>query len=266
MERICRYYLWDGKLHEEDITDSRKYKLNHEVIPVKAIPILEVGFNGESLTVKQLNQRASDYVNQAILMFNGMWDYDEDTETRLSEELITKISEYVDSSISKVVKKYHSFASEDMITAALGERLYEEFQHDGANIDIRFQSYSSVKKEPINGADLSFIFDITDKYGRRIIKSILIQSKKVKDSNRKYESLPRLEDQIKKMTRITSENYVLLYSKAGFKIFNSADRDERNSISSLFTNVLRCQNGDKSKSVLAASLDSKHLMHMSIEE
>lgn len=245
MDRICRYYLSDGNLLEEDITDSRRYALNHDVVPNNAVPILELRFNGENLNVKQLDQMASDYVNQAILMFNGIWDYDEDTEIRLSEELITKISDHVDSSISKVVKKYHSFASEDMITAALGERLYEEFQHDGDNVDIRFQSYSSVKKEPINGADLSFIFDITDRYGRRIIKSILIQSKKVKDSKKQYENLPRLEEQIEKMARITSENYVLLYSKSGFKIFNSAARDERNSISSLFTNVLRCKKGDK---------------------
>lgn len=266
MNRVCRYYIWDGKLLEEDITDYREHILSQEVIPQKAILILELIFNGENLTVKQLNERASDYVNQAILMFNGMWDYDEDTEIRLSEELITKISDHIDSSISKVVNKYHSFASEDMITAALGERLYEGFQHDGSNINIRFQSYSSVKKEPINGADLSFIFDITDKYGRRIIKSILIQSKKVKDSNKQYESLPRLEEQIEKMAKITNENYVLLYSKAGFKIFNSAARNERNDISSLFTNILLCQNGDKRKSVLASSLDSKYLMHMSVEE
>lgn len=266
MKRICRYYVRDGKLLEEDITNSRKHNLNHKVIPKKAIPVLELIFNGENITVKQLNEKASNYVNQAILMFNGMWDYDENTEAKLSKELITKISDYVDSSISKVVKKYHSFASEDMITAALGDRLYEEFQYEGANVGIRFQSYSSVKKEPINGADLSFIFDITDKYGQRIIKSILIQSKKVEDSNKQYKSLPRLEEQIEKMARITSENYVLLYSDAGFKIFNSAARNERNSISSLFTKVLRCQNGDKTKSVLAYSLDSKHLMHISIEE
>lgn len=266
MSRICRYYLWGGELLEEDVTDFRKYTLSHEVIPKEAVLILEVRFNGGNLNVKQFGKKASDYVNQAILMFNGMWDYDEGAEVRLSEELIAKISDHVDSSISKIVRKYHSFASEDMITAALGERLYEEFQHDGANIDIRFQSYSSVKKEPVNGADLSFIFDIKDRYGRRIIKSILIQSKKVKDSNKQYESLPRLEEQIEKMARITSENYVLLYSKSGFNIFNSAARDERSSIGSLFANVLRCQKGDKTKAVLASSLDSKYLMHMSIEE
>lgn len=266
MNKICRYYLRGGILLEEDITGFRNHNVSYETISEKGIPILELMFDGENINVKKLDQSASGYINQAILMFNEMWDYDENTEVRLSEELIAMISAHVDSSINKVLKKYHSFASEDMITAALGERLYEEFQHDGANIGIRFQSYSSVKKEPINGADLSFVFDITDKYGRRIIKSILVQSKKVKDSNRQYKSLPRLEEQIEKMARVTSENYVFLYSKDGFKVFKSADRDERNSISSLFANVLRCKNGDKTKSVLASSLDSKYQMYMSIEE
>lgn len=262
MRRKCTYYLLDGELYELEINPSE----GRNSIPSHAVTVLEIVRNEKGLRLNKIDDSAIDFEKQAILMFHGMWNYDEDTTIILPESLISTISEYVDASIKKIIKRYHSFASEDMVTAALGERLYEEFEHDDVDVNIHFQSYSSIVKEPINGADLSFIFDIKDNRGRRVIKTILIQSKKVSNSNKLYKKIPRLDGQIEKMTKITDENYVFLYSEYGIRAFKSSNREERKSVSSLFGDVLRCKKGDRTKSVLASAWDSKYIMHMSIEE
>ncbi|HHQ6594785.1 TPA: hypothetical protein ACSTLU_001000 [Serratia fonticola] len=262
MRKKCRYYLFDGVLYEKVVNSKEVY--NH-AIPSQAIPVLELFINKDGLKLKKLQGWDPSLECQAILMFYNMWDYNESSKIILPEELIDTISRHVDDSIKNIIRKYDSFSSEDMITAVLGERLYEEFEQSDINVNIQFQSYSSVKKEPVNGADLSFIFDIKDRAGQRVIKTILVQSKKIKDLI-VPKKIPRLDDQIEKMSKITDENYVFLYSKNGFNTFKSSTRDKKQSVSDLFGDILRCQSGDRKKSVLASALDSKYIIYMSVIE
>ncbi|UMO89014.1 hypothetical protein HP572_05545 [Pectobacterium sp. PL64] len=266
MKTKCRYYLIKNDIYEMDLTSSEFIKNHDNPIFKLAILLLEIKINSDGLKITNFHQLSSKYEKQAILMFHDMWEYNEKEHIHLSDELIQKISSHVEKSINSIIRKYHSFASEDMITAVLGEKLYDEFNDEEMDVDIKFQSYSSVKKEPINGADLSFIFDIKDKSGRRIIKSILIQSKKVKNPFTANHNISRLEEQINKMERITNESYVFQYSENGFSTYKSSARNDVKSINILFCEVLRCQSGDKRKSVLAHSLDSRHIMRLSIDE
>lgn len=259
MNKKCIYYLKNGELCEKEVTSYHSGLNELEVI-------LTIAFDGEKIIVNHKARSAKNFEKQAILMFNGMWEYDEKASAPISEKLIAKISEHVQRSIQNITRKYQAFASEDMITSAFGDRLFESFKDNNLNIDVRFQSYSSVKKEPVNGADLSFIFDIKDRNGQRVIKSILMQAKKVSNSKKCSHNLPRLTEQIEKMSKITTENYVLLYSPDGFNAYQSSNLDSPLSVDSLFSAILRCRSGDKSKNVLASSLDSKHLMILDVDE
>ena len=259
MYRKCIYYMKNGLLCEKEVLSFRSGLNELDVI-------LTVTFNGEQIIVNHFSFDSKDFEEQAILMFHGMWEYDETASAPISEKLIAKISEHVRSSIQNITKKYQAFASEDMITSAFGDRLFESFNDSNIEIDVRFQSYSSVKKEPVNGADLSFIFDIKARNGQRVIKSILVQAKKVPNSKRCSPRLPRLTEQIEKMSKITKENYVFLYSPDGFNAYQSSNLDSPLNVDSLFSSILRCNSGDKSKAVLASSLDSKHLIVLNIDE
>lgn len=265
MKRKCRYYLFNDALLEVDSTSKAAYPPSYLPIMNYGELMIEIKYRDGFYKIKKFHELSDSYENQAILMFHDMWNYREDERIDLSEDLIDSVSEHVEKSIRNTIKKYHSFASEDMITAVLGDRLYEAFNDNDINVDIRFQSYSSVKKEPVNGADLSFIFDIKDKVGRRIIKTILIQSKKVNDPTVVKENAPDLHKQIEKMEKITEQSYVFQYSETGFRAYNTINKDIK-SISSLFREVLQCQSGDRRKSVLASSLDSKHIIQLSIDE
>lgn len=259
MKRKCIYYLRNGVLFEKEVTSF------HPTVK-QWNAILSIAFDGEKVKIKGYDPSFRVYEKQAFLMFHGMWEYEETATAPISEQLIIKISNHVKASINNMVRRYSSFASEDMITSAFGDRLFQSFKDDYLNIDVSFQSYSSVVKEPVNGADLSFIFDIKARNGQRVIKSILMQAKKVSNSKVCSPHLPRLAEQIKKMSKITNENYVLLYSPNGFNAFKSSNLNNSLNVDSLFSEILRCHNGDKSKSVLASSLDSKHLMVMNIDE
>lgn len=266
MKRKCRYFLLNNEVKEVEINGSVRVNLhNHKIIGF-GTPLLDISSDGSNSKVKIINPKGKDYENQAFLMFHGMWDYDERESVDISEGLIEKIKNHVEATVTNIIKKYHSFASEDMITSALGVGLYEAFSKDNDNVKMMFQTYSSVTKEPINGADLSFIFDIKDSKGRRVIKTILIQSKKTNDPNKIGAKFERLDGQILKMTKLTNENYVFLYSAEGFKAFKSSNTSERVDIGDLFSSVIRCTSGDKNKKVLASSLDSKRFFGIKITE
>lgn len=264
MRKKCKYYLLDMVLHEVNITSPSDQQFIK--IPNNALPVLELTLNENGFELKKLHKLGSNFESQALLMFYQIWDYSENTTTHLSEDFIKKISHHVDNVINKITQKYHSFSSEDMITAVLGADLFEKFESDNVKVNITFQSYSSVKKEPVNGADLSFIFDINDKFGQRVVKTILIQSKKVDNLSKTNNKHPRLEGQIKKMQKITPESYVFLYSDRGFNAYKTSEKSEVKSISALFSDVLRCTSGDKNKPVVASSLGSKHVIGFLIEE
>lgn len=266
MKRKCRYFLLNDEINEVEINDSFFINFHDHEITGSGIPLLDISSDGSNAKVEIINQLGEEYENQAFLMFHGMWDYDESTNVDISNDLIEKIKKHVENTVSNIINKYHSLASEDMITSALGVGLYEEFSKGKDNVKLIFQSYSSVTKEPLNGADLSFIFDIKDKKGRRVIKTILIKSKKTKDPNKIGAKFDRLDGQILKMSKVTKENYVFLYSTEGFKAFNSSNPSKRVDIGNLFSSVIRCTSGDKDKKVLASSLDSKRYIGIKITE
>jgi len=262
-----RFYLIQGRviLHKVQRT-TKNNRWPSTSVPTNAILLLEITPNPKGMDIKRHNGCTREHEIEAILMFQGKFNYDESTSLALPESLISNVEEHVSNSINRIVSRYQNFASEDMVTAAFGDRIQEAFYVGSSNVDITFQSYSSSVKEPINGADLSVIFDMQDAFGRRVIKTILIQAKRCKNSNANVKGLPDLAEQIEKMNGITDENYVLLYHDSGFNVFKSSEPESRGGMDLLFGEVMRCNNGDKSKSVLASSLDSKHVIQLIVSE
>ncbi|WP_323775193.1 hypothetical protein [Alcanivorax sp.] len=265
MNKKCRYFLLGGVLYEVDLISDHEGTDKHKFIPSGAVPILDIIRSEGEVRIEFIDPLAVDYQKQAFIMFNDLWGYEENDRVVLPQALISLIVEHVNNSIDMVVDRYDNFASEDMLTAALGDRLHKDFNGDGADVKINFQSFSSQVKEPINGADLSFVFDIKDGLGRRVVKSILVQSKKVKNANKYHQFLPRLDEQVEKMKKITKENYIFLYGRSGFSACRSSEREDLVSIGALFGSVLSCNRGDRGKSVLASCLDSKYIFHVSVE-
>lgn len=178
MKRKCRYYLVGDDLVEVDFTNGVVISPEQASLISYGELLIEIKLYRGELTLNKYHQLSNNYENQAILMFNRMWMYNENEHINLSTQLIEDVASHVTKSINDVISDYYSFSSEDQITAALAFSLRNKFNDDSSDIGVSFQSYSSVKKEPVNGADLSFIFDINDRQGRRVIKTILIQSKK----------------------------------------------------------------------------------------
>lgn len=262
-----RYYLIHDRIVQfrvERLPTRRRWQPTS--VPSDAVLLVEITPRPDAKVVKLHNNCSREREIEAILMYEGKFDYDESTQLNLPESLISNVEDHVANSINRIVRRYASFSSEDMITAAFGDRIQEEFTSSDANIDITFQAYSSCVKEPINGADLSVIFDMKDRSGNRLIKTILIQSKKSNSAETSVSKLPRLQEQINKMNAVTEENYVALYHPDGFTVFRSSEPEERSSMNSLFGNVIRCNKGDKSKGVLASSLDSKHVIQFIVTE
>ncbi|EHD0131844.1 MULTISPECIES: hypothetical protein [Vibrio] len=261
------YYQIQGRLVEFRVgRSSARHRWQKASVPDSAVLKVEIIGSAQGKKVNCFNGCTQEQEIEAILMFQGKHDYQESTSVSLPDSLISTIEDHVSSSVNRIVSRYPNFASEDMVTAAFGDRIQEEFFSGESQVDITFQSYSSVVKEPINGADLSVVFDIKDCAGNRVIKTILIQAKRCKNANANINTLQGLREQIGKMSAITEENYVLLYHDQGFNIFKSNESENRREVSSLFGDVMRCNNGDKRKAVLASSLDSKHIVQFIVSE
>ncbi len=263
-----RFYLIRGRIIQFRVErlPTMKRRWPPTPVPTDAILLVEITPKSDGMNLKRFNGCSRDQEVESLLMYEGKAEYDEKIELNLPESLISSIEHHVTDSINNIVNRYKSFSSEDMITAAFGDRIQGEYTSNDVHVDITFQAYSSVVKEPKIGADLSVIFDMVDHYGRRLIKTILIQSKKSDFDYTTIDKLPRLQGQIDKMSDITEENYVALYHPDGFTVFKSSEPEERTSMNSLFGEVLRCNSGDKSKAVLASSLDSRHVIQLIVTE
>lgn len=262
-----QYYLIQGRLVEiRARRESARQHWQTASVPTNAELKVEIENSATGMNVNCFNGCTPDQENEAILMFQGMYDYQETASVALPNSLISDVEDHVAASIRRIVERYSNFASEDMITAAFGDRIQEEFFCDASQVDITFQSYSSRVKEHINGADLSVIFDMKDCEGNRVIKTILIQAKRCRSSNESVARLQGLTQQIQRMSSITEENYVLLYHDQGFNVFKSSNSEFRRNVELLFGDVMRCNNGDKRKAVLASSLDSKHVVQFIVTE
>ncbi|EGQ8316273.1 hypothetical protein GTW24_18280 [Vibrio cholerae] len=254
------YYLLEDKLYSENELDYKDRLRAQKVLTIKYSP-----FDG-SITVNKNIAYTKDLEIQARLKEKLYENYDESALVNLSQELIEYVSKSVESSLKKVIRNYGSYASEDEVTSALATLLNDDHSIDDDSVTISFQTYSSRTKEPINGADLGFIFDLRDRYGNRVVKTIIIQAKKTPDLSKNVLELPRVYDQLKKMRKITNESYVFLYNGYGFSAVKSSDINNKLSISGIFSEVMSCQSGDKSKLTLINALDSKRVINVDIDE
>lgn len=199
-------------------------------------------------------------------------------------EALTDIKEAVKIIIDDIVSQIQDgrIESEPSITDRFVQKLqdfqfyknyYQGWRFDRINCQLVIQirtlgDRGKTSSESKYGADMCLIMDIIDGEKKRK-KGILIQAKmnkspiKVKSKKNTYiqvnvktQKFKTLNEQLQKMSRITPENYILIYDESGFFIINAnhlinPEEDKENiniraeKFEDFFNLMIKCQRGDR---------------------
>lgn len=221
--------------------------------------------SGERLTMGRGSKGSEELVAEAILAHHHMAEVDAFTDfsTQIPAELLSRVAEQVELAEAEVTSQLRQHANEPQTNGAFWGNLSTRLnlvQADDWQLTAQHQHFSDASrgsKESKIGADTGLLFEV--RVGkRRIVKSALIQAKRAAVPPTTRAELPRANEQMLKMLKITPEAYILTFHSTGITCLDSAD--QALTAKGLIVDAFQCVRGDRARDVVATALLRDHVV------
>jgi hypothetical protein len=161
----------------------------------------------------------------------------------------------------RVRRDWDQHASEQSVVGALITRLGFAFEFGGWRVSLRPQEFSSQVKEPLVGADVGWRIEIRSQDGATT-KAMWMQAKRTELVDPDPFTLKDFAEQFAKMERRTEAAYGLILSRYDVAVVN---RTSKSTLDNALFEAVGCHRGDRSRSVIAETLNSKYVVDIEID-
>lgn len=162
----------------------------------------------------------------------------------------------------KVGRRWQQLHTENaMVGVLVGELDDISVSADGWTLSVDVQTFSDKVKEPLVGADLGWRVMIREGE-QETVKAILMQAKRA-ESIDGWARLHDLAEQMRKMHDITDESYGLIFTPS--EIASTTRDNQTIPLIRVVADAVVCTRGDQTPSVVATSVDAKHVVEVDVQ-
>jgi hypothetical protein len=181
----------------------------------------------------------------------------------IPRELLSKASNVAKSAVDAVTRQFRRLPNEERKTGLISGDLnrFGVIEHEGWELTIILQGFSSQTKEPIAGADVGVIVDVKNG-GQQVSKGLWVQAKQAETTVDEPLQLAGLKKQMGDMLDRTHEAYGLVYTPDGVFAFQGFDSQSRISLEDLISDTVACKRGDRRPELLADTVHEDFLIEM----
>lgn len=222
--------------------------------------------SGGQFDVKNCSSSTTEQqLQKIILLQRGIWDVVKkpvDVSPKIPVALVSKFLEKVNSAAALTAMQYKQLGHEPAMTGAFFSGLAGTYEADDWKLDVDYQNFSPIVKEPVLGADTAVVIDIADANSRRVVKSIWFQAKRVDNLSKDPWALQELRNQMDTMSRHTTAGHALLFSPAGLVSASTSEIKKPHTIKRVLGEALTCIRGDRSASAVANSFGMRTVVEL----